>query len=252
MPNRRLSKGPSRRTARPGGGEGGSNNVSTAQAILGTLLRAEWDARFGIAANVWTDQARNIPLTGSGTPVRAADGVNFKTLPVWKFVSGSSQLMRTGAQATPIIPAGNTFYLSHVSRWPIAGFVSSQVALQCVDAPITVSLGAFERLNATDYRASNASGQNISPSNFDNAVHSWEQYINSAGNYELARDGVVLATSGATTLPQDFEELVIGAAQDPAAFADIFYARVRICTSVPSAAQRAQLLALDRSVWGTP
>lgn len=245
--------------SKSGGGGGGTPSApaTSAQAILGGLLRLEYDARFGTSGSgtagaAWVDQARAVQLSGSGSPVLAADGANFLTRPVWKFVSGSSQLMRTGAQPQPIIPAGNTFYVSHVSRWPVAGFVAGQVAFQCVDAPITVSLGAFERLNATDHRASNASGQNIVTSNFDTAVHSWEQYINAAGNYEVARDGVVLGTSGATTLPQDFEELVISAAQDPAAFSDIYYGRFRVCSRVPSAVQRAQLLALDRAVWGSP
>lgn len=245
-----------------GGGSGGGSADGTALSILGALLLREFDARVGVATGprTWTDQIASMVLTGVGTPLFNTDGVNFRGLPTWRFDFASSQYMDSGGAGGTIIPSASpNMYCSMVGRATSAadtGVVQSYVGL--LDNALTQfsiqpnrPAGGAHAWNCFMCGASAIS----SPVAGDTNVHLFEMYLSPTGTLKFDIDGVGVAdnaTAGLVTLAA-VQRINIGAwVSGPNFLSNFRIARLRICSSAPNAAQRAQLRVLDQQIWGVP
>lgn len=246
---RRVSRRPLRGSQQP--------VAPSPTSILGATLLAEWDARRGTTANTWTDSISGRVLTGSGTPTLAVDGSFFAARSVWKFVLASTQLMDTGAAGATLYAVGSKPYVSFVARATAtaAGFQTLVNLHDNAAATISVQwrMGGGGAADGT-WRGQLVTGDANADIVADTNVHLFEIFLDATGRRWVSIDGVDAsndATTGIVTTTI-IQRVSIGAFTGGTAPTSVNIARLRCCSAVPSAAQRAQLRALDQSVWGVP
>lgn len=232
-------------------------------SILGSSLLAEWDARFGTntaGARTWTDQKGGLVLTGSGTPGFTTDGANFRGLSTWDFAAASSQYFDSGgAGPTLIASASANLYCSMVLR------ATSTADTGVVQAYAGLLDNALSQYAAQPNRPAGAGhtwncfmcGANAisAPVAGDMAVHLFEMYLSPTGTLKFDIDGVGVAdnaTPGIVTLAAVQRVNIGGFVSGPNFLSNCRVARLRICATTPTTAQRAQLRTLDRAIWGVP
>lgn len=220
----------------------------TAREILGALNGNEWDVRFGVDPLTWRDYVRGILLTASGAIDFLPDGAYFGGHPVWKFVAANAKYMQTDVLDPPFFPnGGSTGYLSMLVRMPTA-YSADEVLLQFVDDPISVASPAFIYRGASGVESFLAGGHANDPLPVDTAVHLHEWYLRADGVREYAIDLAIQPSGGgAVTFPVPAEQLYVGAAHDPAAYATMNLAHIRRLPAAPSLVQRAQLFEVFRA-----
>lgn len=223
--------------------------------ILGVNLLAEWDARYGIGSNTWTDTKGGRVLTGSGSPTYASDTTKFRGRSVWKFLAGSSQLMDTGGSGATLVASGaGAYYFSIVMRLTVLTDNTMRIlnAFDNAESDIMVNLtrkGVDGGINAYQIGGYTYATEPVVDAN----PHLFEVFLDGSGHRVFAIDGVEYAdtTPGAvtTTIIQRLSIMAFHGSGG-VGFASGSVARVRACTSVPSTIIRTALLELDRDIWG--
>lgn len=245
---RRVSRRPVRGNQQP--------VAPSPSSILGTSLLAEWDSRRGTAANTWTDSISGRVLTGSGTPTFAVDGTFFRARSVWQFALASTQLMDTGGAGATLYAVGTKPYVSFVARATAttAGFQSlinlHDNAASVISVQWRMGGGGAADGNWRGLVVSDASADILA----DTSVHLFEVFLDATGRKWVSIDGVDASSDPTTGIVTAtiIQRVSIGAFSGGAAPTNVNIARVRCCATVPTAAQRAQLRALDQSIWGVP
>jgi hypothetical protein len=81
----------------------------------------------------------------------------------------------------------------------------------------------------------------------------WEMYLDAAGASVIALNGTIVATAGAAgTITAATVKMSIGCNASGANFTDSSFAFQLTATAVPTAPERAAMLAWSRAYWGTP
>lgn len=224
--------------------------AQTAQSILGANLLAEWDARYLTGIGTWTDTVGGRVATGSGSPALATDGANFNGLPVWTFVAASSQKLDTGTLGANIFVSGAaTFYCSLVARASDLDLVDGRY----LELTRGVAAEVLQFRSAPTGWVARLANLDSGGAAIDLNVNLWEFALNASGIREVWKNGTSLGTAGvAATLNDNVDRVCFGGFPSGVAFADCRIARCRLCTSLPSVADRAALRALDQQIWGVP
>lgn len=245
-----------------GGGSGGGIGLATPAELLGASLVLDLDSRFGASGQNWQALTGQTML-GTGNPVLASDGANFKGNPVWKFLKASTQRMESGVLPV-LVPTGPQLYVSIIYRATLASGATFQTYLQLNDSA--------EALQAANYvtgvgtvNVFMTSNITASPPAFDQLVHRSEFFLDGAfgpGVGIWAMDSVgVTGTGGAQSFPANITRVAIAAASSAGNTpSDINIASIRVARIAPPFdptgafdPQRIyqQLAAYDRAVWGT-
>lgn len=237
----------------------------TALAVLGANLLAEWDARFLAvpgATPTWTDTVGGRVLTGVNTPTFGAVAGNFKGRSIFRFSAGSSQYMETGAGGAVMFPIGTgQFYASCVATMSATGSTGAvQNLVSLFDNAMTsnhLQLYWPPAAPPSQFMSMQVGGDAVNLGTIigDSLVHCFEFYLDAAGRRWLAVDGVDFsdnATTGVTTTVPIERIAVAGYPSGPSLFANWRIARLRICSTVPTTVQRAQLRLGDQFIWGAP
>jgi len=221
--------------------------------LLGATLLAEWDARIGVGSNIWTDSVTGRVLTGTGSPTFGVDAGKFGGRNVWKFVAASSQSMDTGASGATIFSAGvGAYYISFVARQTSGTTTGThQGYVNMLDNANTTIGMQFSRTDTSVWNSYQLGGfAHSGGSTPDTAQHLFEIFLDGTGKRYYAIDGVDVGDGlGGNTTAVIVERIMIGAYVTASWFSNLAVARVRVCTTVPSAALRTALLEVDRDVW---
>lgn len=229
---------------------GGGRTLSPAQ-ILGSNLRFRLDARTAWSAAAWVDTVGGLSLAGTGTPTRAADGANFRGVPVATF-NGTSQAYDTGPLVlSDIVPAASRPYTYLVGRHISAAGVGSKLFIT------TDALDALEeQIGLGDNGGSNTSPRILAFNLNGFAVgspHFFEVFLDASGVRSYFVDGASVQVVGvATQTTQPMRRVGIGGRDNSSTWCACAVAEFGIATAVPSAANRAALLAYARATWNTP
>lgn len=224
----------------------------TPAAILGANLRFRVDSTVTCSAAAWVDTIASLSLPGTGSPLIASDGANFRGKTVAKF--DGIGMAYDGIAGVDIIAAGSLPYMYLVARAVTAPAVGAK-AVATYDNPLVNEHVSFGNnagvLNQTDARISGASfGTVVAP---QAAPSFWEVYMDAAGVKTLFRDGVSQATAVSTgPLATAIRRVSIGAAIAAAAWANYYIAEIGICTADPGATARATLRTAMQAAWNVP
>lgn len=245
-------RGRDRRPIRSGGSTRPPRNP--VQAALGSILLAQWDVRYGVAANTWTDQVRGLVLTGVGAPTFAVDGANFNGLPVWQFVSASTQYLDTGNIGFDLLAnLSPDLYVRFTWRGTTVG-ATAQGLTYILNSTASTGIAYGNRNAGGWFPSMNPQASTSAAVPADLNVHSWEWGI-SGGQYFHRTDRGLINTLGAspfTTTAAVRRASVAAVGGSGAAPADLCVAQLLICRQRPSVAQVTTLDALDVAAFNIP
>jgi hypothetical protein len=236
--------------------------VASYQAILGSLLIALWDARFGVATSggaviSWTDMLQQIVLLAQSVPTRpvfGADGTaNFAGRPVVQSaVSGSKCLITANLTAPLLLATGSLPWLWTVCRLRTIGTGSNSTIMQVVDNPVTRAQPVFFSLSNL-LKAQDGVTTVTTPSTYsDLTPHAYAHGYSPSGAVILNKDTVSIATplgSGLSVKSPGGAKLSLGAAFNGTSPSDSSFATLLAMSAQPSAAQQSALLAVDKYLW---
>jgi hypothetical protein len=210
-------------------------------------LRALWDVRAGaVTAGSWTDQitGRVMPLA-AGNPPLAADGDNFRRVPVYVY-DGVDDAHAYNGTGNAMGTTGQPFYM-----WCVGRFVIATTGLMF--RGLNGASSTFIEVNATT-GASRALWQgNPFSASFPSpqAGGTLIEIYSDATNANLRVNGTVVGIfAGGVAFPVDFERLSVGGVGG--SFAQCMVAQYGIANVMAKPAQLAAQLAYSRAVWGTP
>lgn len=252
--------------SRAGGGGGTSQTPPLPASAV-----EYWHSELGASAANAVGQIVGVTLPGTGSPTVAADGALFNGRPVYQCATtGSKGWGRSGFPA--IVAAGTRPYMCAVMRTrtlEVAGLLlTAGVCARGGDAAPTLDLGvlAFEGNGVaggfSSYR-NRDSVQTRATSPYgtqDTSPHFFEAYIDAAAGQLLFVDGVQVAANAAVTSVSTAAVTMAaigaiwggGGAGSMSNFGNTSLGFWLICSAVPSAGERAALLAWAQAYWFPP
>lgn len=231
-------------------------NPAPAQ-ILGSNLRFMVDMRdLANTSASCLDSVNGIVSAGTNSPTFTTSAT-YNNKRVCAFLRSSSQAFDTGAAVGfDIVPTASRPYMLVVGR-ATSAITADQRMVACFDAAIAVDnqlqLGTTPGTGNTNagITPGTAFGSYAAP---QAAPHMHEVYVSATGVGTWDIDGTNNATSGTglSTTAALRRVMIGGLPSLTTGFWEGSIALVLICTSVPSAPQRAQLRAFCQRTWTTP
>jgi hypothetical protein len=218
----------------------GANGLDSAAGILGSLYVDEWTRDSGAGPTVWASRAGRL-ITNTGTITYAADNTNFNGEKVIGTALGASSMSAT---VTSLAPSGSTPYIAAVARNTNPGGTQILFCTGITNDQLMVFTVGGNFTGRLTGGAANVTGPAI-----DSAVHFFELWADGA-NLNFAVDGVLFQSATASKITENLTKFVVGDLITTPGSAQMAgsHSRYIFASNVPSAAQRAQLLAMAKTV----
>lgn len=216
----------------------------TIRSVLGALWVDQWDREYGATAAAWVSR-NGRSAAAVNTPTYAADGTNFKGAPVpGTTKSGPNNFAGT---VTSLGAVASRPYVAAVGRF--AGSLATDDALYSITNDAAPDLEFAVRVAGSNV-AGFFEGTSVTGPVVDNNVHFFEVWDDGALTH-FAVDGVdtSVTTSGAS-VTHALVNVHIGASYSGNNPVGSFVSRLIVASAVPTAAQRAQLLQVLRTLDG--
>lgn len=215
--------------------------------LLGSALKAEWDARAGVAANTWTDSVASTVLTGTGSPTFGADAGYFNELSVWQF--SGAQYLDTGNLAE-LVPVDVDAWFCVIGRLTIVDATTRQLfSFRNDQSPNDVAYAVRANSTTNLWNVTWGAAAHITQRTADTAMHRFEILALNGRRYFYVDGQTYLAATGASS-GRSVERVALPTVSSSTSACSI--AVVRIAWPVPTGIQRQQMRAYDRAIWGTP
>ena len=256
MSRRRLSS-LSRERRQSGFQVPGASPLQLYRQILGSTMVECWHAQYGIglvggAVDTWTGQIAGTVLQAPGAGNRmayGADGSNWRGMSVCTSVRATPTYVTGTTGISALLPIGSQPYTFRVQR-----YTSAAVANQ---SPFNILTGdarchkAYTNVGPPLRPAYFSSVTNLTPAGAtDQAPHAFEESFSDGTNSDLSLDGVSLASAALNVqLTSAATRVDIGYDTATPRGCDGVHALVILCTSRPTAAQRAAVLSIARQEW---
>lgn len=220
----------------------GEAAVPTTAQLLGSNLIDEWNSDVTADATEWTSLNGRV-VAAEGTPTYDLDGTRFGLHSVVGSLSAGPDYMNSG-DLTPLATTGGTPYMYGVARCAANGTTQVWAAFGTA-ATSQIRFFEFSGNLSAAYGATS-----IVLAAADTRIHFLETWSDGTRVY-AAVDGVTSSSAAVETLAADTVRFAAGnkTEADDGPF-EGFHARWGLCTTVPSDAQRSQLLQNFRRVYG--
>ena len=235
--------------------------LPTYSELLGGRLLGDWDARLGAAHSddagtekwdSWTDQVQGIVKVAPASvqrPVYAADGSNFRGLPVVQCNIANQRCLRNNAIGFTFLASGSRPYIRVVGRMRNVPDGSTQ---NTIAGSGRFAVGDDLRLWSNSSGSANLTYQQGNSAAYVASVpgvHAFEG-LDDGTLKRLFIDGVEVATGTSNTLGSNTTGVWVGTDASGSHFFDFSVARVAYGSEAPTAAERNTMMAIDRSDWG--
>lgn len=220
----------------------GVTGLESAAGILGSLFVDEWTRESNASATAWTSRVVRT-ITNSGAVTYAADGSNFNGGKVIGTTQGSTSM--SGSGLTSLAASGSLPYVACVAR--DTGLGGNQVifSVGITNDQLLVGMGGGVFSAKLVGGLALAVGQAT-----DTLPHFFEVWADGT-NFNFAIDGTLVQTASTQKINENLTKFVVGdSIASPGAQSNAAHSRYIFASAPPSAAQRAQLLALVKQLDG--